>query len=408
MHDVHGRTDVPFLALGQKAAGRIAAAGDRRWFAVALEVGRAYIFSLTFDGTQNTSPQGPCPLAVYGATGVDLADAALAACDGRGAWRVTLTASHSGPHHVAVGGHPGDIGGFELRVDQAAPDVPVSGLERLRAPVVDLGDITEFDDLGWLTRCRPEEVETAVCFRFGLTRTRRVAFGLDRDGTPARMRLMDGGGHTVRWSDGPGEGGEWVSAALFAGAWFLRVQSDPGDGFLLRYRVSGLDSRPKMMPDSRPRTSAGLTIQDGAAVSARHFQLFGGNEDRLFEVHELSGEVFLIGAEEDIPRGTAEFELTVRASDGTGFTDHPVGVAVTNLPDEAFEATAATRVSLGRVSGPHPQGLPLRYVITAGNEAGLYDLDERTGELFMVGSPEERATEPDLHELKIQVLLDRH
>ena len=407
MHDVHGRTDIPILALGRKAAGRIAAAGDRRWFAVALEVGRAYTFSLTLDGAENMAPQGPCPLAVYGATGVDLADAARAACDGR-ACRVTLTASHSGPHHVAVGAHPGDISGFELRVDQAAPDVSESRLERLHTPVVDLGDITEFDDLGWLTRCRPDEVETAACFRFRLTHTRRVAFGLDRAGTRAGMRLMDGGGHTVRRGERPGEGGEWFSAALFAGAWSLRVQSDPGAGSLLRYRVSGFDARPKMTPDSRPRTTAGLTIMDGTAGSKRDFQLLGGNEDRLFEVHELTGEVFLIGAEEDIPYGTAEFELTVRASDGTGFTDHPVAVSVTNLPEEAFEATAATRVPLGTVCAPHPQGLPRRYVITGGNEAGLYDLDERTGELYMVGSPEEWATKPDLHELKIQVLLDRH
>ena len=406
MHDVHGRTDVPILVLGRNAAGRIAAAGDRRWFAVELAAGRAYTFSLTLDGAGNTS--GSCPLAVYGATGVDLADSARAACDRRGAYRVTLTASRSGPHHLAVGGRPGDIGGFELRVDQAAPEASVSGVKRLRTPVADLGDITDFDNLSWLTRRRPDEVETAVCFRFVLTRTRRVAFGLDRAGAPAGMRLMDGGGHAVRWSDGPGEGGEWVSAALFAGAWFLRVQSGPGDGFLLRYRVSGLDSRPKTMPDSRPRTSAGLTIQDGAAVSARHFRLLGGNEDRLFEVHELTGEVFLVGAEEDIPCGTAEFELTVRVSDGTGFTDLPVGVNVTNLPDEGLGANASTRVSLGRVSGPHPQGLPLRYVLTGGNEAGLYDLDERTGELYLVGSPEDRAAEPDRRELTIQVLLDRH
>ena len=130
------------------------------------------------------------------------------------------------------------------------------------------------------------------------------------------------------------------------------------------------------------------------------YRLVGGNDTGLFELDERTGELFFNGSEEDFRDGVANFKLTVRASDSERTEDQTVEVSAAADPESlAYNADAVSdylklagygrRVSLGTVSDGVPAGVPVRYSLVGGNEAGLFELDETTGELFFTGSAED-------------------
>ena len=79
------------------------------------------------------------------------------------------------------------------------------------------------------------------------------------------------------------------------------------------------------------------------------YSIEAGNPDGLFAIDATTGELSYQGAGEDYESGTTSYELTVRASDGTGHSDVTVTVNVADVADEeeyvALEQGITTDVS---------------------------------------------------------------
>ena len=153
---------------------------------------------------------------------------------------------------------------------------------------------------------------------------------------------------------------------------------------------------------STARMSLGTVLAVDPEGVALSYSLEGGNGAGLFEIDAASGELFYTGAGEDFEAGTAPFELTVRASDGSLSTDTTVTVGVTDVQEApAFGAQgyafalaentdgSTARVSLGTVSAVDPEGAALSYSLEGGNGAGLFEADAASGELFYTGTGED-------------------
>ena len=61
------------------------------------------------------------------------------------------------------------------------------------------------------------------------------------------------------------------------------------------------------------------------------------------------------------------------------------------------------RISLGTVTATDPEGETISYRITDGNDAGLFEIDAASGELFYMGSGEDYETDETTHLLTVRV-----
>ena len=150
-----------------------------------------------------------------------------------------------------------------------------------------------------------------------------------------------------------------------------------------------------------------------------HYRLVGGNDTGFFELDERTGELFFNGTEEDFLDGSATFILTVRACDRERSEDQTVTVTAAAAPESpAISADAISdylkqagyepRISLGTLFGRAPLDTPVRYRLVGGNESGLFNLDETTGELIFNGSAEELELIWSRFELAVSVDDNRH
>ena len=87
------------------------------------------------------------------------------------------------------------------------------------------------------------------------------------------------------------------------------------------------------------------------------YSIEGGNESGSFEIDAASGELFYVGAGEDYEAGAAQFDLTIRASDGALTADAAVSVAITDVPEQTIVAPADPE-NLQNVSEPYGEDLP--------------------------------------------------
>ena len=87
------------------------------------------------------------------------------------------------------------------------------------------------------------------------------------------------------------------------------------------------------------------------------YSIEGGNESGSFEIDAASGELFYVGAGEDYEAGAAQFDLTIRASDGALTADAAVSVAITDVPEQTIVAPADPEI-LQSVSEPYGEDLP--------------------------------------------------
>ena len=91
---------------------------------------------------------------------------------------------------------------------------------------------------------------------------------------------------------------------------------------------------------STTRVSLGTvsaTDPEGASVG---YSIVGGNAPGLFEIDAQTGELFYVGAGEDYEAGAAQFDMTIRASDGTLTADAAVSVAITDVPEQTIVVPA--------------------------------------------------------------------
>ena len=145
------------------------------------------------------------------------------------------------------------------------------------------------------------------------------------------------------------------------------------------------------------------------------YSIEDGNDDALFEIDQSTGALTYTGTGEDYESDTKSYPLTVRASDGTHTTDVTVTVSVTDVEEApAFRQPSyefglaeiadgsVTPVALGTVSATDPQGDTVTYSIAAGNDAGLFEIDESTGDLSYQGTGEDYESETKGYELTVR------
>ena len=153
---------------------------------------------------------------------------------------------------------------------------------------------------------------------------------------------------------------------------------------------------------STNRVSLGTVAATDPEGATLAYSLAGGNESGSFELDAESGELFYKGAGEDFESGTTQFELTVRASDGSETVDTTVTVNVTDVNETPTFAEASytfdlaenadgstNRMSLGTVAATDPEGTAPAYSLVGGNESGSFEVDAASGELFYKGSGED-------------------
>ncbi len=132
------------------------------------------------------------------------------------------------------------------------------------------------------------------------------------------------------------------------------------------------------------------------------YSIEGGNSAELFEIDASTGALSYKGTGEDYESGTASYELTVRASDGSLHSDVTVTVNVTDAAEApafaessyAFDLAenldgSTNRVALGTVSATDPEDATPTYSIEDGNSAGLFEIDASTGALSYKGTGED-------------------
>ena len=108
---------------------------------------------------------------------------------------------------------------------------------------------------------------------------------------------------------------------------------------------------------STTRVSLGtVSATDPEGVSVG-YSIVGGNESGSFEIDAASGELFYVGAGEDYEAGAAQFDLTIRASDGTLTADAAVSVAITDVPEQTIVVPVDPEI-LQSVSEPYGEDLP--------------------------------------------------
>ena len=140
------------------------------------------------------------------------------------------------------------------------------------------------------------------------------------------------------------------------------------------------------------------TDQDSGSQGDVSYYIVAGNTGNKFQINASSGEITTIG---ELDRETtAAFALTVRASDGAvpekvRFTDGEVKVTISDVNDNApsfntpsIVATVPEDAAIGDViitlqADDPDEGLnsELLYSIISGNEAGIFTIDNSSGEV---------------------------
>ena len=174
-------------------------------------------------------------------------------------------------------------------------------------------------------------------------------------------------------------------------------------------RANGGSAPSRRIAGAPGRVSLGTVPDpDWTGPAVRH-RLVGGNESGLFELDEATGELFFVGTEADVAPGTTGFVLKVRSEDGDRSKVRSTTVSATSAPSPGEGLLGEhARVPLGLVGPPGPQGQALRYRLAGGNDSGLFELDEATGELFFNGTAEEFAEAANGFRLTVKVDAERH
>ena len=329
------------IAVGETATGRIGSNGDRDWFAVELVAGRTYVIDLRGSPTNDGTLSNPYLRGIYDADG-DRISGTLNNDGGAGHnSRVTFTATESGTHYIAAGGHSSRQGTYEVEVtDTSPPETPQEQVQQQPPAfgsqfyVFDLAEETDGSanriSLGTVSATDPDGGSVTYSIEGG------NGAGLFEIGAASGELFYVGGGEdyetgsnsfelTVRASDGDQTTDATVTVNVTDVA-EAPAFGEAGYAFDLAEDTDGSANRISL-------GSVSATDPDGGSVT---YSIEGGNATGLFEIDAASGELFYVGGGEDYETGSTSFELTVRASDGNQTTDAAVTVNVTDV-DEPVE-----------------------------------------------------------------------
>ena len=184
-----------------------------------------------------------------------------------------------------------------------------------------------------------------------------------------------------------------------------RASATDPEGDTVAYSIESGDPQ-KFAVDSSGEltyTGSGEDHEAIASLSVAVRATSSTNGPKKFQVDSSSGELSYVGAGEDHEALTDPFEVTVRATSGTGgpTADVAVEVSVTDVDeapvfDEASYAFdlventdgSTTAVVLGRVSADDSDGDSVSYSILSGG-ANRFEVGGSSGELFYTGSGED-------------------
>ena len=428
------------------AACASAPLGDGEVRTVELVGGCSYALQFSRAGDRHSTRYPVC-VAVYEGSGTLLIGAMNG--DGRADRNggLTFMAARTGTHYVVSVGQEGHETSFEFSIARtsrvAVPAEPDT--EMFSHGVGDLGDIAGLEAAGVPIAHFFGAGKETEYVGFELSETRRVCFGLRLPQAEAALTLQDAEGTELCRRRFAGKG-EWISMPLGPGKYRARVQmsDESSRAFTLHYRACVDDARALDLLDARTtggdhngtetprqqtrrcnadRRTRGVSlgrvpVGDGNTAWLR-YRLIGGNDSGLFRLDEYTGELFFTGSRWPFLDGTTRFELTVRASGSEGSEDETVVISATEAresgtmesdatQDAAQLAPCSARTSLGTLSENVPAGMPVRYRLVGGNEAGLFELDEDTGELFFIGSAEDLDSNGAGVELSIRLDIQRH
>ena len=287
MFNVQGRTPktTRVLKIGQTATGRIHAPARREWFAVQFVAGCAYTLSLRCKPVKPASFRSPCNVTVHEPGGAVVARAP----DGGGnrclSTRVSVSATRTGTHYVAVGGGRRGRGTFELNVSEAT-----------RATRLSLGTVTQ-DDPGQRSR-RYRLVGGNDAGLFALDpRTGELFFtGSESD--------LEFGTTEFKLKVRVSHAGDSSEHTLIVSV--TNVPEAPPFDRVAEYPAHGSTRWPGA------RISLGALAGIDPAGAPLNVRLVAGHESGLFELDESTGELFFTGTAEDLEDSPSGVELTVR------------------------------------------------------------------------------------------------
>ena len=166
---------------------------------------------------------------------------------------------------------------------------------------------------------------------------------------------------------------------------------------------------------STSRISLGTVAAADPDDDAVEYSIVAGNALGLFEIDAGTGELFYVGTGEDFEAGAAQFDLTIRASDGTLQSDVIVTVNIADAAEAPvfgqasyeFDLTenqdgSVNRISVGTVAATDPDDDAVEYSIAGGNGSGLFEIDASTGALSYIGAGEDYESGTTSYELTVR------
>ena len=363
--DIHTTGSV---TVGGSTTGNVETGHDRDWFAVELVAGRTYVIDLEGSPTAAGTLSDTYLWGIHDSGG-NLITGTTNDDDGLGYnSRLSFEAAESGTHYIAAGAYGTNTGSYTVGVTDVTPPPDDFGDTAATAGEIAVGgsvtgEIGEARDFDWFAldvvagRTYVIDLEGSGTDAGTLVNpVLRGLFGADGDRLQGTTPNNDGGeglNSRMTWT-APETGTVYVvarGAGSSTGTYTLRVaDTDPATAPTATVvtdpapapeapafgRPDYAFALPENVDGSTSRVSLGTVSAVDPEGAAVEYSLVGGNEAGLFEVDGQTGELFYTGGGEDYESGATQFDLSVRASDGTLSADTSVTVDITDEQEQSI------------------------------------------------------------------------
>ena len=244
---------------------------------------------------------------------------------------------------------------------QQTTTVSPTDSDAVREGATDLGDITALEGAHFPRNSLDGEGDRVDYYRFTLTEAKQIGLGLRQQDVNADLFLEDAEGNVLHSGTEAGTASEGILETLLAGTYYVRVETQEAgqNDYVFRYGVTAAD--PAEVTRLEAETNAAPTFgqqsyafdlaenADGSTTrvalgtlsatdpedATLSYSIEGGNSADLFEIDASTGALSYKGAGEDYESGTTSYELTVRASDGSQYSDVTAAVNISDVEEQA-------------------------------------------------------------------------
>ena len=356
------------IVVGDTATGNIGIRRDRDWFAVELEADREYRIDLRGSHTGDGTLRDPYLRGIHDAEG----NLISGTTDDDGGVdlnsRMTFTPTETGTYYIAAGAFSGH-GTYELEVRDISPQTAQQETVNGSPAFASASYAFALDEnaagdpvpvaLGLVQATDPDDDPVVYSMEGGNadglfaidSATGELSYlgpGEDYESGATSHEL------TVRASDGTGHSD--VTVTVYVGDVeeyvILEQTANEAPQFTSASYAFALDEN---AAGGTVPVSLGVVQATDPGNDPVVYSIEAGNSDGLFAIDSATGELSYLGPGEDYEAGPTSYELTVRASDGTGRSDVTVTINVTDDADEEEHVSLQQEVS---VSEPDGQDLP--------------------------------------------------